>query len=225
MGTMGCVGNGHEVFHTMPMAASNRFLVPIKCRNTTRTRVRTSYVDVQQGKHPCVRVASPSPLTWALGRHLFRLLGRSEEDGLAGGAAAAHADALDVDDVLGVPVQVPQGTGARGGVHLLDEPQHADVLLLQHGEGFKLLSRNAGALVTLVGIVCWSVVGGKKSGLKASRGFRCDVIKLREAAPLWPGTACLKRTLLSDWSCLFGSVGSCYIKSRSPSGRVYLPGN
>lgn len=70
-------------------------------------------------------------LTWAFGRHLLRLFGRSEEDGLTGGAAASHADALDVDDVLCVFIQVPQSTGARGGVHLLDEPQHANILLLQ----------------------------------------------------------------------------------------------
>lgn len=73
-------------------------------------------------------------LTWALGRHLLGLFGRSEEDGLAGGAAASHADALDVNDVLRVLIQVPQCTGARGGVHLLDEPQHAHVLLLRTSE-------------------------------------------------------------------------------------------
>lgn len=70
-------------------------------------------------------------LTWALGRHLLRLLGRPEEDRLARWAAATHADALHVHDVLRVLIQVPQCTGARGGVHLLDEPPHADVLLLQ----------------------------------------------------------------------------------------------
>lgn len=72
-----------------------------------------------------------SCITWTLGCHLFRLFGGSEEYGLAGWAAAPHADALNVDDVLGVLVQVPQRAGARGGVHFLDEPQHAHVLLLQ----------------------------------------------------------------------------------------------
>lgn len=70
-------------------------------------------------------------LTWALGRHLLRLLGRPEEDRLAWWAAAAHADALHVNDVLRVLIQVPQCTGARGGVYLLDEPPHADILLLR----------------------------------------------------------------------------------------------
>lgn len=70
-------------------------------------------------------------LTWAFGRHLLRLFGRPEENGLTGGAAASHADALDVHDVLCVFIQIPQSTGARGGVHLLDEPQHAHILLLQ----------------------------------------------------------------------------------------------
>lgn len=75
---------------------------------------------------------SPDPsLTWALGRHLLRLLGRPEEDRLARWAAAAHADALHVNDVLRVLIQVPQCAGARGGVHLLDEPPHADILLLR----------------------------------------------------------------------------------------------
>lgn len=73
---------------------------------------------------------SPS-LTWALGSHLLRLLGRPEEDRLAWWAAAAHADALHVNDVLCVLIQVPQCTGACGGVHLLDEPPHADILFLQ----------------------------------------------------------------------------------------------
>lgn len=73
-------------------------------------------------------------LTWTLGCHLLRLLRRPEENGLTGGAAASHANALDVDDVLGVFVQIPQCTGARGGVHLLDEPQHAYVLLLRASE-------------------------------------------------------------------------------------------
>ena len=69
-------------------------------------------------------------LTWALGRHLLRLFGRSEENRLTRGAAASHANALNVDDVLCVFIQIPQRTGARGGVHLLDEPQHAYILLL-----------------------------------------------------------------------------------------------
>lgn len=77
-----------------------------------------------------VQTRDPS-LTWALGRHLLRLLGRPEEDRLARWAAAAHADALHVNDVLRVLIQVPQCTGARGGVHLLDEPPHADILLLR----------------------------------------------------------------------------------------------
>lgn len=77
-----------------------------------------------------VQTRDPS-LTWALGRHLLRLLGRPEEDRLARWAAAAHADALHVNDVLRVFIQVPQCTGARGGVHLLDEPPHADILLLR----------------------------------------------------------------------------------------------
>lgn len=77
-----------------------------------------------------VQTCDPS-LTWALGRHLLRLLGRPEEDRLARWAAAAHADALHVNDVLRVLIQVPQCTGARGGVHLLDEPPHADILLLR----------------------------------------------------------------------------------------------
>lgn len=70
-------------------------------------------------------------LTWALGRHLLRLFGRSEEDRLTRGAAASHADALNVNDVLCVLIQIPQCTGARGGVHFLDKPQHAHILLLQ----------------------------------------------------------------------------------------------
>lgn len=77
-----------------------------------------------------VQTRDPS-LTWTLGRHLLRLLGRPEEDRLARWAAAAHADALHVNDVLRVFIQVPQCTGARGGVHLLDEPPHADILLLR----------------------------------------------------------------------------------------------
>lgn len=75
-----------------------------------------------------------SSLTWAFGRHLLRLFGSSEEDWLTGGAAASHADALNVNDVLSVLIQIPQCTGARGGVHLLDEPQHAYILLLQTSE-------------------------------------------------------------------------------------------
>lgn len=81
-------------------------------------------------KIPSHRYALPS-LTWALGRHLFWLFGRSEKNRLAGGAAASHADALNMDDVLGVLIQIPQCTRARGGVHLLDEPQHTNILLLQ----------------------------------------------------------------------------------------------
>lgn len=46
-----------------------------------------------------VQSCNPS-LTWALGRHLLRLLWRPEEDRLARWAAATHADALHVDDVL-----------------------------------------------------------------------------------------------------------------------------
>lgn len=69
-------------------------------------------------------------LTWTLGRHLLGLFGRSEEDRLTRGAATSHADALNVNYVFGVLVQIPQCTGARGGVHFLDEPQHAHVLLL-----------------------------------------------------------------------------------------------
>lgn len=72
-----------------------------------------------------------SSLTWALGRQLLRLFGRPEEDRLTGGAAASHADALHVNDVLRVLIQIPQCTGARGGVHFLDEPQHSHILLLQ----------------------------------------------------------------------------------------------
>lgn len=76
-----------------------------------------------------------SLLTWALRRHLLRLFGRPEEDGLAGGAAASHADALNVNDVLRVLIQIPQCAGACGGVDLLDEPQHAYILLLQRWRG------------------------------------------------------------------------------------------
>ena len=72
-----------------------------------------------------------SSLTWALGSQLLRLFGRPEEDWLTGGAAASHADALNVNDVLRVLIQIPQCTGARGGVHFLDEPQHSHILLLQ----------------------------------------------------------------------------------------------
>lgn len=71
-----------------------------------------------------------SEITWTLGRHLFRLFGGSEEHGLTGWAAAPHADALNMNNVLGVLIQIPQSTGARGGVHFLDEPQHAHILLL-----------------------------------------------------------------------------------------------
>lgn len=94
-------------------------------------------------------------LTWTLGCHLLWLFGRSEEDGLTGGAAASHADALHVDDVLGVLVQIPQRTGARGGVHFLDEPQHAHVLLLQTSEEQK--SRGQEARCNM--ILYWSLQG------------------------------------------------------------------
>lgn len=76
-----------------------------------------------------------SALTWTLGRHLLRLFGGPEENGLTGGAAAPHADALNVHYVLRVLIQIPEYARARGGVHLLDEPQHADVLLLQEKKG------------------------------------------------------------------------------------------
>lgn len=75
-----------------------------------------------------------SSLTWAFGCHLLRLFGSSEKDWVTGGAAASHADALNVNDVLSILIQIPQCTGARGGVHLLDEPQHAYILLLQTSE-------------------------------------------------------------------------------------------
>lgn len=78
-----------------------------------------------------IKTVQSCELTWALGRHLLRLLWRPEEDRLARWAAAAHADALHVNDVLRVLVQVPQCTGARGGVHLLYEPPHADIFLLR----------------------------------------------------------------------------------------------
>lgn len=70
-------------------------------------------------------------LTWTLGSHLLRLFRGSEENRLAGGAAASHTDALNVNDVFCVLIQIPQCTGARGGIHFLDKPQHVHVLLLQ----------------------------------------------------------------------------------------------
>lgn len=93
-------------------------------------------------------------LTWALGRHLLRLLGRPEEDWLARWAAAAHADALHVNDVLRVLIQVPQCTGARGGVHLLDEPPHADILLLR-GEQKRASGQKCN------GSIDWGATSGK----------------------------------------------------------------
>lgn len=74
-------------------------------------------------------------LTFTLGGHVLRLLGRPEEDRLARWAAAAHADALHMNDVLRVLIQVPQCTGARGGVHLLDEPPHLLLLRVSREKG------------------------------------------------------------------------------------------
>lgn len=100
-----------------------------------------------------------SALTWTLGRHLLRLFGGPEENGLTGGAAAPHADALNVHYVLRVLIQIPEYARARGGVHLLDEPQHADVLLLQEKKGHGkviIRARKRAACPTVPGRGDWS---------------------------------------------------------------------
>lgn len=127
----------------------------IFCQGPSSLRIRTVLSPIQSTVYSTIMTVgietrhrpATSDHTWALGRHLLRLLGRPEEDRLTRWAAAAHADALHVNDVLRVLIQVPQCTGARGGVHLLDEPPHADILLLRANKRGPAAKNVTGALI------------------------------------------------------------------------------
>lgn len=77
-------------------------------------------------------------LVGAVGGEAVRLLQGAEVDLLAGLALAVQADGLDLDDVVGLLLQVPEDAGAAGGVDLADEALRVSFLSLegaaeQHG--------------------------------------------------------------------------------------------
>lgn len=74
-------------------------------------------------------------LVGAVGGEAVRLLQGAEVDLLAGLALAVQADGLDLDDVVGLLLQVPEDAGAAGGVDLADEALRVSFLSLEGAAG------------------------------------------------------------------------------------------
>lgn len=66
----------------------------------------------------------------AVGGEAIRLLEGSEMDLLAGLALPVEANGLDLDDVVGLLLQVPENARAAGGVDLPDEALRVSLLSL-----------------------------------------------------------------------------------------------
>ena len=73
-------------------------------------------------------------LAFVLLGHLFRHAWGLEEHRLTGWALSLDGDGLHMDDIFCVLLQVPESAGPGGGVHLLNEPEHPHILLLERGE-------------------------------------------------------------------------------------------
>lgn len=67
----------------------------------------------------------------AVGGETIRLLEGSEMDLLAGLALPVEADGLNLDDVVGLLLQVPEDAGAAGGVDFPDETLRVALLSLR----------------------------------------------------------------------------------------------
>lgn len=71
----------------------------------------------------------------AVGGEAVRLLEGSEVDLLAGLALPVEADGLNLDDVVGLLLQVPEDAGAAGGVDFPDETLRVSLLSLRKAMG------------------------------------------------------------------------------------------
>lgn len=120
---------------TLPYICGSRQVSTYFWYYTTYPAEYSCWVCKRRAKTKLFKNRRKCKLTWTFGRHLLWLFGRPEEHGLTWGAAPTHTNALNVHNILCVLIQIPQCTGACGGVHLLDEPQHVDILFLQQHQG------------------------------------------------------------------------------------------
>lgn len=67
----------------------------------------------------------------AVGGEAIRLVEGSETDLLAGLAFPVEADGLNLDDVVGLLLQVPENAGAAGGIDFPDESLRVSLLSLR----------------------------------------------------------------------------------------------